>query len=104
MSQYYAGPLVKFRLPVAFLCPFDDNGSSDGGSFYYKRLVPRVLTAQVTVYRRMDEARESVIENTVGISVIIYIFANNNLTVPATSYKAGKASEVVSGNRAGAVR
>ena len=39
----------------------------------------------------MDEARESVIENTAVIqSLYIYIFANDNLTVPATSNKAGE--------------
>ena len=53
MSQYYAETLVKFRLPVAALCAFDDNGSSDGGSFYYN---PLVLTAQQRIDGWMKRA------------------------------------------------
>ena len=86
---------------MAALCSLDDSGSSDGGSFCSN---PQVLTAQVTAYRQMDEAREFVIEN---IPITQSLLINLRIILLRSQLQATrqeKASEVVSGNRAGGVR
>ena len=101
MSQYYAERLVRFRLPFAALCPLDGNSSSDGGSFYSN---PQVLTAQITAYRQMDEARKSVIEDTPMIQSSLIYSRIKILRSQLQATREEKASEAVSGNRASGVR
>ena len=100
MFQYCPEPLLKLRPLVAASFSFDDSGGSDGGSLYSN---PQDLTTQVTTYRQMDEARESVIEDTPNFqSLLIYL----RIIILQSQLQATreKASEAVSGNRASRVR
>ena len=95
MSQYYAETLVKFRLCVPLMITV----VAMGAAFIITRCSNRT-----TAYRRMDEARKSVIENTAGIQSLFIYLRIIILRYQLQATRLEKASEVVSGNRASAVR